>query len=81
MNYSIESKGKTSVPLLNTQCFQNSAESGELSVLTLGSQVPCAYPAMCGIQCKTKKRNNNSKNLVRRKMQFSSQSTLLSEWP
>ena len=29
----------------NMQCLQNSAESGERSVLT-----PSAYPAMCGIQ-------------------------------
>ena len=36
--------------LLNTQYLQNSAESGERIVLTLGS---LAYPAVCGIQRET----------------------------
>ena len=41
---------------MHTQCLNNSAEYGEQSVLALGSQVPSAYPAMCGIQREAKKR-------------------------
>ena len=55
------------IPSLNTQCLENSAESGgqwcngvllrKRSVLTLGSQVPSAPCArgMCGIQLEVKK--------------------------
>ena len=35
---------------LNTQCLQNSAESGERSVLTLDGYLVSVYPAVCGIQ-------------------------------
>ena len=36
----------------NTRCLENPAESEgwELSVITLDSQVPSGYPALCGIQ-------------------------------
>ena len=33
---------------LNTQCLQNSAESGGTECLN--TRVPSAYPAVCGIQ-------------------------------
>ena len=36
------------------KCRDQSRRS-QRSVLTLGSQVPLAYPAMCGIQYETKK--------------------------
>ena len=40
---------------LFTQCLQNSALIGERSVLALSSQIPSAYPVMCGIQREAKK--------------------------
>lgn len=40
---------------LDMQRLENCAISGELRVLTLGLQVPYAYPAMCGIQREAKK--------------------------
>ena len=51
--YIHERKVEVALPL-NTQCLQNSAESGKRNILTLHSPVP--LPAKCGIQRKKYKR-------------------------
>ena len=43
---SIRKRGKCDVQQLDTQCVENSAASGEWSVLTLVSHVPSAYSIM-----------------------------------
>ena len=56
---SIPTRGNSICDIFNftTQraILKNSAETGERSALTLGSQVPFAYPAMCRIQSESKK--------------------------
>ena len=48
-------KPRCKVPPPNTQCLKNMVESDNGSVLTLGSQIPSAYPDKCGIQREAKK--------------------------